>query len=173
MSKQFVLEAVMLAIYGELMTPAQPVEYLIPASTIYELEELIHSKEPIMPDPDDERHVRRMMEEIAQFFRDPFNRKRMEKGLVAPWSTITFPFEHGVQITIVKAEDTAFWGELFDPIETELMLTSMQFEAPLLTDQTEWQDRMLEYVIPIQFYDIEDFEFALEEGISVEELREL
>jgi hypothetical protein len=173
MPKQFVLEAVMLAIYGELMTPVEPVEYLIPASTIYELEEFVHSPEPIMPQPDDDRHVRRMMEQMSQFFRDPFNRKRMEKGLVAPWSKITFPFQHGVEISIVKAEDTAFWGELFDPIETELMLTAMHFEAPLITDQIEWQERMLEYVIPVQFYDIEDFEFALEQGISIEELRGL
>ncbi|MCK9927439.1 hypothetical protein MXD62_09685, partial [Frankia sp. Mgl5] len=67
-------------------------EYLVPASTIYELEELIETEEPIVPDPQDEQHVRKMMEEIARFFRDPFIRKRMEKELLAPWSKVVFPF---------------------------------------------------------------------------------
>ena len=48
MRKRFVLEAIMLAIYGELMAPAKPVEYIIPLSTIYELEEL---KDSIFPRP--------------------------------------------------------------------------------------------------------------------------
>lgn len=170
MPKQFVLEAVMLAIFGELTTPGQPVEYLIPASTIYELEELIESNEPLVPDPEDERHVRKMMGEIAQFFNDPFISKRMEKELLAPWSKVTFSISNLVDVTVVKAEDNAMWGELFDPIETVLMLTAMHFEAPLLTDQIEWQDRLLEYLIPVQFYDIDDFEFALEQGISLTDL---
>ncbi|GAA4703519.1 ADP-heptose synthase [Brevibacillus fulvus] len=163
MSKQFVIEAVMLAIYGELTQPGQPVEYLIPVSSLYELEELVHNPEPLMPDPDDEQHVRKMMAQLVQFFHDPFNRKRMEKALVAPWSRLSFPFPNDVTITVVQTEDTALWGELFDPIETVLLLTAIHFQVPLLTDQIEWQDRILEYVIPVQFYDIEDYEFALEQ----------
>jgi hypothetical protein len=62
MSKQFVIEAIMLAIYGELMVPSQPVEYLIPASTIYELDEFIQSPEPIMPYSGDDQYVRRIMQ---------------------------------------------------------------------------------------------------------------
>ncbi|NGQ95408.1 ADP-heptose synthase [Brevibacillus sp. SYP-B805] len=173
MPKQFVIEAVMLAIYGELMTPACPVEYLIPVSTIYELDELVHLPEPIMQNPEDDKHVRLVIEQMIQFFRDPFKRKKMEKHLVAPMSTVTFPFQNGVTLTIVKVDDNAMWGELFDPIETEQMLTAMHFEAPLLTDQPDWQDRMLEYMIPIQFYDIEDFEFAVEEGIALGDLRDV
>jgi hypothetical protein len=172
MPKQFVIEAIMLAIYGELMAPSQPVEYLIPASTIYELDEFYHSPEPIMPDPADDRHVRKIMLEMSQFFSDPFNRKRMEKGLIAPWSTVPFSFPNGVTLKVVKVEDNAMWGEIFDPIETQLLLTAMRFEAPLITDQTDWQDRILEYVVPVQFYDIDDFEFALEQGIPLDDLRE-
>jgi hypothetical protein len=172
MPKQFVIEAIMLAIYGELMAPSEPVEYLIPASTIYELDEFYHSPEPIMPDPADDRHVRKIMQEMIQFFSDPFNRKRLEKGLIAPWSTVPFSFPNGVTLKVVKVEDNAMWGEIFDPVETQLLLTAMRFEAPLITDQTDWQDRILEYVVPVQFYDIDDFEFALEQGIPLDELRE-
>lgn len=172
MSKQFVIEAIMLAIYGELMAPSQPADYYIPSSTIYELEEFIHSPEPIMPDPDDDFHVRRVMREMSQFFDDPFNRKRLEKGLIAPWSTIPFTFPNGVTLHVVKVDDNEMWGELFDPVETQLLLTAMRFEIPLVTDQTDFQDRILEYVVPVQFYDIDDFEFALEQGISLHELRD-
>jgi len=173
MAKQFVIEAVMLAIYGELMTPAHPVEYLIPITTVYELEELIHLPEPIMLDPDDDKHVRKIMKEMIQFFQDPFTRKKCEKHLIAPMSTVSLPFQHGVTLTLIRADDNAMWGELFDPIETEQMLSAIHFEAPILTDQPDWQDRLLEYLIPVQFYDIEDFEFALEQGISAQDLRDL
>lgn len=172
MPKQFVIEAIMLAIYGELMAPAEPVEYLIPVSTIYELDEFYHSPEPIMPDQADDKHVRNIMREMIQFFSDPFNRKRLEKSLIAPWSSITFPFQNGVTLRVVKVDDNAMWGELFDPVETQLLLTAMRFDLPLITDQTDWQDRILEYVVPVQFYDIDDFEFALEQGIALEDLRE-
>lgn len=170
MPKLFVLEAVMLAIYGELMTPTEPVEYLIPVSTIYELEEFFHSPQPIMPEPEDDKHARKIMEDMLRFFNDPFTRKRTEKGLVAPYSTVTFSFQNNVQLTIVRTEDNALWGETFDPIETELLLTAIHFQAPLITDQPEWQDRILEYVVPVQFYDIDDFEFAVEQGISIDDL---
>lgn len=170
MTKRFVIEAVMLAIYGELLNPLEPVEYLIPTSTIHELDEFLHSQEPIMYDNEEEKHVRAMITEMLQFFRDPFSSKKMEKTLVAPWSTVTFPIRPNVSLTVVKAEDNEMWGELFDPIETELLLTSMRFEAPLITDQDDWQDRILEYLLPVQFYDIEDFNFAVEDGISRDDL---
>ncbi|WP_400164824.1 ADP-heptose synthase [Brevibacillus sp. TJ4] len=172
MPKQFVIEAIMLAIYGELMAPSQPVEYLIPVTTIYELDEFLASPEPIMPLSSDEKHVRQIMREMSDFFSDPFNRKRMEKGLIAPWAKVPFAFPNGVTLTIVNSEDNAMWGELFDPVETQLLLAAMRFEVPLLTDQPDFQDRILEYVVPIQFYDVEDFEFAMEEGISIRELQE-
>lgn len=58
--------------------------------------------------------------------------------------------------------DTAQYGEFFDPIETELLLTAQRFQQPLLTDQVEWIGRIIEAGVPVQVYDIEDFEFALE-----------
>nr|WP_206766837.1 ADP-heptose synthase [Brevibacillus laterosporus] len=160
--KPFVIEAIMLAIYGNLLVPSEPVEYLIPSSTLRELDEFIGNSSPIMHDPEEEQRVREIIGDMIQYFHNPFRRKMMEKSLVAPWSTVTFEHSDIVHFTIVKAEDTAMWGEIFDPIETELILTAMKWDVPLITDQTEWQDRLLEYVIPIQFYDIEDFDFAVE-----------
>ena len=152
----------MLAIYGELLSPSEPVEYVLPLSTIYELDEILQTTEPIMPEPSDDQHVRQIMKDMIHYFSEPFKRKQMEKALVAPWSTITFPFQDDVQFTLIKANDPASWGELFDPIETEMMVTAMKLHASILTDQVDWQERMLQHEIPVQFYDIEDFEFALE-----------
>ncbi|MFP3380506.1 ADP-heptose synthase, partial [Bacillus sp. SIMBA_069] len=61
---------------------------------------------------------------------------------------------------------------IFDPVETQLLLTSIRFEVPLITDQPDYQDRILEYIVPVQFYDVDDFDFALEQGISLNDLRE-
>lgn len=38
----------------------------------------------------------------------------------------------------------------------------MREQAPLLTDQFEYVDRIIENEIPIPIYDIEDFDYALE-----------
>lgn len=40
MPRQFVTEAVMMAIYGQLLAPRSPVEYIVPYTTIMELYEL-------------------------------------------------------------------------------------------------------------------------------------
>jgi hypothetical protein len=65
--------------------------------------------------------------------------------------------------------DNAQYGEYFDPIETELVLTSLKLNIPLLSDQFEFQDRVIEAEVPVQLYDIEDYEFAVEEGIEPSE----
>lgn len=171
MAKTFILEAVMLAVYGELLAPPAPVEYKIPLSTIYELEEILQRPEPIMLDQGEDEHVRKIIAQMIEYFDDPFIRKKLQKGLVAPWSTVSLPYNEEVTITVVKAEDTAYWGEAFDPVETELLLSAMRWEVPLLTDQIDLQNRMIEHQVPVQFYDIEDFTFAVEEGISLEDLR--
>ncbi|UFJ41687.1 ADP-heptose synthase [Brevibacillus humidisoli] len=171
MKKTFILEAVMLAVYGELLAPPEPVEYMIPLSTIYELEEILHSPEPIMLDREEDQHVRTIISQMISYFSDPFARKKLQKGLVAPWSTVSFPYHNEVTLTVLKAEDTAYWGDTFDPVETELLLSAMRWEVPLLTDQIDLQSRMIVQQVPVQFYDIDDFTFAVEEGISLEDLR--
>lgn len=161
----------MLAVYGELLAPPAPVEYKIPLSTIYELDEILKRPEPIMQDKEEDEHVRNIIAQMIQYFDDPFIRKKLQKGLVAPWSTVSLPYHEDVTLTVVKAEDTAYWGETFDPIETELLLSAMRWEVPLLTDQLDLQQRMIEHQVPVQFYDIDDFTFAVEEGIPLEDLR--
>lgn len=51
MPRQLVTEAVMVAIYGQLLAPSAPVEYLIPYTTVLELYELQSSTEPLMESP--------------------------------------------------------------------------------------------------------------------------
>ena len=62
--------------------------------------------------------------------------------------------------------DTAPYGESFDPVETELLLASQRAEAPILTDQYELIQRIVESALPVQVYDIDDFDFALEVPLS-------
>lgn len=59
--------------------------------------------------------------------------------------------------------DTAVYGETFDPIETELLLSSQREKVPILTDQFELIQRIIEGGVPVQVYDIDDFDFAMEE----------
>jgi hypothetical protein len=57
---------------------------------------------------------------------------------------------------------------MFDPIETEQILTAMKYQVPLLTDQFELQDRIIEAEVPVQVFDIEDFEYAVEVGTEAD-----
>ena len=47
MTRRFVIEAVMVAIYGELLAPSGPVEYIVPYNTIMELYEFSGSSETL------------------------------------------------------------------------------------------------------------------------------
>jgi len=167
MSRRFVIEAVMIAIYGQLLLPKRSVEYRIPYTTIMELYDLKESEEPIMQDLDDERHVREKIEEMIAFFEDPFNKKKLERALLAPWKeSPPLPINEHVTLIVVNAVENMQYGELFDPIETEMILTSLRLQAPVLTDHVEFQDKAVQNEVPIQLYDIDDFEYAVEEGAA-------
>lgn len=155
----------MIAIYGQLLQPKRPVEYRIPYSTVMELYDLLESDEPIMQDPQDERHVRDKIKEMIAFFEDPFNRKKLERALIAPWKeSPPMPIDENVTFIVVNAVENMQYGEIFDPIETEIILTSLRMQCPVLTDHVEFQDKAIQHAVPIQIFDIDDFEFALEEG---------
>ncbi|WP_019533792.1 hypothetical protein [Paenibacillus ginsengihumi] len=172
MVRRFVIEAIMIATYGQMLMPSRPVEYIIPYSTILELYDMRESQDPIMTSPEDEAHVRGKLNELIAFFEDSFNKKKIEKSLVAPWRPSSpLLVNEKVSLTVIHAVDNAQYGELFDPIETELILTAMKEQAPLLTDQFELQDKLIEHGVPIQIYDVDDFDFAVEEGISPEDLQ--
>ncbi len=171
MRRRFVIEAVMVATYGHLLVPGRPIDYVVPYSSIAELYEMRDGAEPVMDDPDDDGHVKTKINELIAFFEDPLNRKKIEKAMQMPWrESAPLLLSDMIQFTVIHAVDNAHYGELFDPIETELLLTGMKLEVPLLSDQFEFQERLIEAEVPVQIYDIEDFEFAVEEGISAGDL---
>ncbi len=164
MSRQFVTEAVMMAIYGQLLVPSSPVEYIVPYTTIMELYELRDSDEPLMNRPDDDKHVKLKIRELIDYFEEPLNSKKINRCLAIPWAKSSAILLGGqAQITIINSMDTETYGEVFDPIETELLLSSQREKVPILTDQFELIQRIIEGGIPVQVYDIDDFDFAMEE----------
>lgn len=80
-----------------------------------------------------------------------------------PWAkSPSILLGESARITVINAMDTAPYGELFDPVETELLLSSQREEAPVLTDQIELIQRIVEAAVPVHVFDIEDFQFAVE-----------
>jgi len=167
MSRQFVTEAVMLAIYGQLLIPGSPVEYIVPYTTVLELYELRDSDEPLMNYQEDDKHVKGKIIELINYFEEPLNQKKINRCLSMPWAKSSAILLGGqAQIVIINSMDTALYGELFDPIETELLLASQKEKLPILTDQFELIQRIIEGGIPVQVYDIDDFDYAMEEESS-------
>ncbi|AIQ41927.1 ADP-heptose synthase [Paenibacillus sp. FSL R7-0297] len=164
MPRQFVTEAVMMAIYGQLLAPRSPVEYIVPYTTIMELYELRDSDEPVMSHADDDQHVKLRIRELINYFEEPLNSKKINRCLNVPWAKSSGILLGGqAQITIINSLDNASYGETFDPIETELLLASQREQVPILTDQFELIQRIIEGGVPVQVFDIDDFEFAMEE----------
>lgn len=171
MRRRFVIEAVLVATYGHLLVPSRPIDYVVPYSSIAELYEMRDGADPVMDDPDDDGHVKNKINELIAFFEDSLNRKKIEKAMQVPWrESPPLLLNDTIQFTVVHAVDNAHYGEMFDPIETELLLTGLRLKLPLLSDQIDFQDKLIEAEIPVQIYDIEDFEFAVEEGISSTDL---
>ncbi len=85
MNRQFVIEAVLLAAYGQLLVPPREVEFLIPYTSIMELYEVVKSDEPIMDDASEEAHAREKIKELIAFFEEPLNKKKIERALASPW----------------------------------------------------------------------------------------
>ncbi|ANS74093.1 ADP-heptose synthase [Paenibacillus yonginensis] len=166
MTRRFVIEAVMVAIYGELLAPSSPVEYIVPYNTIMELYEFRDSTEPLMNDPEDDRYVKDKINELIAYMEEPLNRKRLEKILVMPWGkTASILLDEHITWTVVNAVDNEQYGEYLDPIETEIILTAQKENAPILTDQFELIRRIIEAEVPVQVFDIQDFEFAMEDNV--------
>lgn len=166
MSRKFVIEAVLLTIYGQLLMPSRQVEYIIPYSTILELHDIHYSGENVMPDEEEDIHVKQKISELIAFLEEPLSKKKIERALLSPWR-ISSPLlvNAKTSLLIVFAEEKGQFGDVFDPIETELILTSQREESPILTDQIELIKRIFQEEIDTQVYDIEDFDFALEDTI--------
>ncbi|MEW9697626.1 ADP-heptose synthase [Paenibacillus sp. SI8] len=168
MSRTFVMEAVMLAVHGQLLLPGCPVTYIIPHTSIQELYELQVSEEPIMLSTEDDGYAKQKIGELISFFEESFNKKKIEKALSVPWrKSPPFPINEYVTLNVVFAIDNEAYGESFDPIETEIILTAIKENAAVLTDQLDMLDRIIEAGIPVQAYDVEDFEYAVEGDYQV------
>ncbi|WP_379126775.1 ADP-heptose synthase [Paenibacillus sp. sgz500958] len=167
MSRQFVTEAVMMAIYGQLLVPGSLVEYIVPYTSILELYELRDSDEPLMNYQEDDKHVKAKIVELINYFEEPLNKKKINRCLTMPWAKSSAILLGGhAQIVVINGVDTAVYGESFDPIETELLLASQREKVPVLTDQFELIQRIIEGGVPVQVYDIDDFDYAMEEEHS-------
>ncbi|WP_046215440.1 hypothetical protein [Paenibacillus wulumuqiensis] len=163
MPQAFVIEAIMIAIYGQLLHPDKPVNYIVPYTSIMELYEFAESQEPLMNDSVEEREVRERIKALIDYLEEPLNKKKIQRCLQMPWAlSSSILFTDNVQLSVVNAMDNAYYGESFDPIETELILSALRKEVPMLTDQFEMIHRMIEAKVPVQVYDIEDFSYALE-----------
>ncbi|MGZ4135081.1 MAG: ADP-heptose synthase [Tumebacillaceae bacterium] len=161
--QRFVLEPVLFAIFGELLFPNEPVEYLIPYSTVLELYELLES-EQIVTDPGQNVLVKQNLEQLIEFFERPFVRKKIEKTLRMPWSKSTpILFSDNVQFTVVFSIDNAEFGERFDPIETELLLLARREKLPIISDQLPFQQRIVESGVGITVIDVAEFGFFVED----------
>jgi hypothetical protein len=169
MARRFITEAVMMAIYGQLMVPVRPVEYVLPYSSLMELYDLIESKDPIMNEEGEDPFIRQNIQSLIHFFEDALNKKKIERALVSPWKkSPSLLVNDMVSITVVYALENAEYGEKYDPIETDLILLSIREKAPILTDQYEFVDKVIDGGVPVQVFDIEDFEYAIEEETQLE-----
>lgn len=167
--RRFVIEAIMLAIYGHLLHPQRPVQFLIPYTSILELYEICESGEDIMPDPEEDALAKKYTRELLDYFESELNDKKIKRALSQPWrSSQPLLLESNASCIVINAMDNMQYGELFDPIETELVLTCIREQAPLLTDQFEFISRLIENEVPVPVYDIDDFEYALEHDLAQE-----
>lgn len=163
MEKRFVIEAVMMATYGGLLQPGCPVNYVIPYSSIAELYELRSGAEPVMDDPADDRHVKEQIGSLIALFEEPLNRKKIERALQQPWrESAPLLLNNEVSVTVINAVDSDEYEPFFDPIETEQIITGMRLEVPILSDQLEFEERIIETGVAVIIFDIEDFDYALE-----------
>lgn len=169
MERRFVVEAVMMAIYGQMMVPVHPVEYVMPYSSLMELYDLVEGAEPIMSQPEEDPYIRKSIRGMIDFFEDALNKKKIERALASPWrKSPTLLVNDKVSITVVYALENAEYGEQFDPIETDLILLAIREKTPILTDQLEFVEKVIHGSVPIRVFDIEDFEYAVEDDVPLE-----
>ncbi|TCP53740.1 hypothetical protein EV586_10584 [Tumebacillus sp. BK434] len=166
--QRFVVEPILFAMFGELLFPTEPIEYIIPYSTVMELYDLRESEE-VISDPQENERVKANLEKIIQFFEQPFVSKKLDKSLRVPWQkSRPILFNENVTFTVVNALDNAEYGEEFDPVETELILLARREQIPLITDQLQFQQRIVEARINITVIDVADFGFQVDDGMFEE-----
>ena len=168
MSRRFVSEAVMVAIYGELLAPETAIEYIVPYTTIIELYELYHSPDAIISNAHQDQLVKDRIGQLIAYLELPFHRKKLEHSLHIPWArSKSILFGKNITWTVINAMEQEQYGEYFDPIETEMVLVAEREKVPVLTDQIEFISKIVEGQVPVQVFDIADFQFALDGKFSI------
>jgi hypothetical protein len=161
--QRFVVEPILFSIFGELLYPNEPVEYLIPYSSIVELYEMVDN-DHIVTDPAQNEHVKKHIAELIQFFEQPFVKKKIDRTLRVPWTkSAPILFSEQVTLTVYFSIDNAEFGELFDPIETELLLLARRENAPIISDQLDFNQRVIDGQVGVTVIDVADFGFFIEE----------
>ncbi|KEO82051.1 ADP-heptose synthase [Tumebacillus flagellatus] len=168
--QRYVLEPVLFAIFVELLYPSEPVEYLIPYSTVMELYELLESDQ-IVTDPLQNELVKQNVRGLIEFFEQPLVKKKMEKILRVPWTKSSpILFSEHVTFTVVFSIDNAEYGETFDPVETELLLLARREGVPIISDQLEFEQRVVSSKAPVTVVDVADFGFLIEDAPELDGL---
>lgn len=159
--RRFVTEPVILAMFGELLQPPVSVEYVIPLSTIYELHDF--RREQFIEDHEYNQRIQQQIEKLIRFFETPFIAKKLQRLAAVPWrSSSPMIWSEHVTFTVVHGLENEEYGELFDPVETELILIAQKQDLPLLSEDASLQNRIVEYGLPVQVFDVKDFAYALE-----------
>ncbi|MBL0386277.1 ADP-heptose synthase [Tumebacillus sp. ITR2] len=165
--QRYVLEPVLFAIFGELLYPNEPLEYLIPYSTVMELYELLETDQ-IVTDPLQNTLVKQHVRGLIEFFEQPLVKKKMDKILRVPWTKSSpILFSENVTFTVVFSIDNAEFGETFDPIETELILLARREQVPIISDQLEFEQRVVTSKVQVTVVDVADFGFLLDDAPEV------
>ena len=170
--QRFVLEAILFAIFQEeLLYPTEPVEYLIPYTTLIELYEM-HDEDEIVSDLAENERVKENLAGLIAFFEQPLVKKKINRMLKVPWQKSTpILFSELVTLTVVFSIDNAEFGETFDPCETEAILIAQRENVPIISDQLDFQQRVLDMRLPVMFIDIMDFGFVVEEDFLGEMMK--
>jgi hypothetical protein len=170
--QRYVLEPVLFAIFGELLYPNEPLEYLIPYSTVMELYELLETDQ-IVTDPLQNTLVKQNVRGLIEFFEQPLVKKKMDKILRVPWTKSSpILFSENVTFTVVFSIDNAEFGETFDPIETELILLARREQVPIISDQLEFEQRVVTSKVQVTVVDVADFGFLLDDATELAMMEE-
>lgn len=163
--RTFVTEPLVLALFSELLLPSYPVRYLIPYSSLQEL--YLFGNERLSEDEEEQNVIMENITILIDFFENPFVKKKIDSIASIPWA-VSKPILYHEQVSfqVVNSTESAEFGDEFDPIETELLLLAAKENVPLLIEDPSIQQRIIDYDVSVQVYDVADFEFALEEDLS-------
>jgi hypothetical protein len=166
--RTFVTEPLVLAIFSELLFPSYPVRYLFPYSSLQEL--YLLTNERFSEDDEEQAAIHDHISTLIRFFENPFVKKKIDRITAIPWA-VSKPILYNGQISfqVINSSDSGEFGEEFDPIETELLMIAVKERVPLLIEDLSIQQRIIDFEIPIQVFDVADFQFALEETLAGEQ----